>query len=282
MSEHYHANPPWADKLIAANWDALAERVGEPMLPREGRETDSHVEWAPITQCGFHGCVYFTNTPGVIFKVTDDEAEAKFVQKAMSMPWPDGMVQYYDAVELDTKGGEKRYALWREEAFKIGANLKRGSASDMKLMNWLINVRDLASPMYLKIWWEGEDLIPAFRRKASFGEKAVDDTWVKGNWRASQEAAVARASNNGELAAIRIALIRRGCYEMSKLKVGANVGKTMLYYIDEGAMILGDVHGNNVGEAHRGKSKPMVITDPGHMVPLNLANFRIKLPKLKA
>jgi hypothetical protein len=37
-----------------------------------------------------------------------------------------------------------------------------------------------------------------------------------------------------------------------------------------------------VGEAHRGKSKPMVITDPGHMVPLNLANFRIKLPKLKA
>ncbi len=241
------------------------------------------------------GCVYATATPGVVFKITGDEAEAKFIKAAIDLQmWPEGIVQYYNVVELsDTfkakKGVEfQLYAIWREEAFEIGKHLKisrdaekRKSASTPETEEFL-------------------DWLEKFQQNGQFIRKAIeffDDRgflkqvnkripWAEANVAGAEDFkdALAACEETPEMVATRIALAKKYATVMERLDIGATIGQALLFYIEHG-MLLADVHGNNVGTVHRAgvfQRDVLAITDPGQMVALDAEHKKIKVPTLRA
>lgn len=120
-------NPPWADKLLNENWDAIQAAMRDRGLPLEWLPTHSHgrtkVHPSKELGCGHYGCVYATDAPDVVCKVTTDASEAAFIgivknfEKAGEL-LPPGLVRYFDILALKGKRGKRdAFILWREEAF---------------------------------------------------------------------------------------------------------------------------------------------------------------------
>lgn len=71
--------------------------------------------------CGHFGCVFKTDRHDVVFKVTTDVNEAKFVNavllQRLQPDYMPGLVEYFAIVKLPSKfHGSRTYAIWREEA----------------------------------------------------------------------------------------------------------------------------------------------------------------------
>lgn len=120
-------NPPWADKLLNENWDAIQASMQDRGLPLEWLPTHSHgrtkVHPSKELGCGSYGCVYATDAPDVVCKVTTDVSEAAFIgivknfEKAGEV-LPPGLVRYFEILALKGKRGKRdAFILWREEAF---------------------------------------------------------------------------------------------------------------------------------------------------------------------
>ena len=103
----------WADKFIDKNTNLLLSNSSEDELP------NGYVSDDP---CGYYGCVYRTNKEHVVFKVTSDITEIKFVELILQMgEEPEGIVKYYRIVKFPgSYRGRPVYGIWREEAFDIG------------------------------------------------------------------------------------------------------------------------------------------------------------------
>jgi len=69
--------------------------------------------------------------------------------------------------------------------------------------------------------------------------------------------------------------------EMRMTEAGLLIGGALRFYLSRG-MLLADVHRNNIGEVvPKGYSDwELVITDPGHMVPLDRKWLDVKVPQL--
>jgi hypothetical protein len=76
--------------------------------------------------CAHYGCVYRTNQPGIVFKITTDVSEAHFIKIALDLKPqvdPIGIVEYFKVFALPpetTHLNRPVFAVWREEAFNVG------------------------------------------------------------------------------------------------------------------------------------------------------------------
>jgi len=122
--------PSWSDDAIVSNWDALASMLPSKWLPqRAGKRLITGKQIFKEYGCGNYGCVYPTQDPEIVFKITSDQTEADFVSTAAALREPAGMVRYYAIYKID--GERKRtkdsgvshsnvYVMLRESADKIG------------------------------------------------------------------------------------------------------------------------------------------------------------------
>jgi hypothetical protein len=108
--------------------------------------------------CGRYGCVYPTNTPGIVFKITRDESEAKFVTAAPQLgDWPRGITKYMGVYRLtsnkewwsDLGASAHAWVLWREEVIDTGrkafAELDRTAPASSQAVEYLLNMHRAAA-----------------------------------------------------------------------------------------------------------------------------------------
>lgn len=113
-------NPPWADKILISNWEKIRKDARKHKLPIPSREKES--KKLPELGCGHYGCVYATGKENVVFKLTSDPDEIRFIDAASKLGgYPDGIVQYYATVPVVGKFRKRNVlGIWREAATKVG------------------------------------------------------------------------------------------------------------------------------------------------------------------
>jgi len=141
-------------KLFLDNWERLAARArelgGAAYLPKHkiSRDSGQLYLFPEISEvftpkqlrreygCGHYGCVYATDVPGVVFKITTDETEARFIAALIDMDLNradllPGLTEFYGVFELMGElGGEAQaFAMWREES------VATGDAAILRLIN---------------------------------------------------------------------------------------------------------------------------------------------------
>jgi hypothetical protein len=268
-------NPPWADRALWENWDLLEEfaeanDLPMPLQPRKGRKFEE-------LGCGHYGCVLSTESPGIVFKLTSDTTETRFIEHAMSLGWPEGIVQYHGILELPfTFRRRSVSAIWREEAFDVG-----------NLLHTSFRPEDA---------WETRERQRFGRRLAAFLVHAgrVRDALKRSRdrdrlWERAQElqnwawgiVGIQEAERLERLdlyrGAERVASSWRACEIIAELMehehLSDSVGGALGFYLERN-ILLADVHMGNIGKVHRveewdgGRDERdiWVITDPGHTV----------------
>lgn len=283
LSKYLPNAKPWIEKALNNNWQALSEIVPAEMMPSQerllktGRRT-----FAKEYGCGAYGCVLPTQKKDVVFKMTTDATEASFVASMLAMRGlPEGVVRYHAVVELPEKKGRDRiFALWREEARDIGfltkgaESLVADGISDAELRaslrsfkNGLANFKESAEKVL-------EYYVQASMSRASV--KALESRMPP-----TQEL---MASDPDALKGVQKALFYVGlcdylARDMSQGFLGNTVGDALHFFIERG-YVLADVHFNNVGIVDRSDGAAIVITDPGHAVPLKEALVKFPVPHL--
>ena len=282
------ANPPWVDRALTAHWDALYESVGAEMMPqvasvsRRGKRTFKELG------CGHYGCVIPTNTENIVFKLTSDATEAAFVAAACSLgEFPEGMIRYYQIYEIPvTHRGRRVFALWREEASAIGFPL------------WIYEYEKVTDPYIRRSWRKLLDNLSEFQGHAAivrlYITKAKDSAGAIRRLAAQKDFAWsftrgARAANLR--GAQRAAVSLQHCEDIAEIMehtyASDAIGGAFSFYLEHG-LLLADVHVQNVGVATRSPDDEYedyhavnVITDPGHMVPLQSRWLQISVPALE-
>jgi hypothetical protein len=228
--------------------------------------------------CGHYGCVFLTNTPGLVIKISSDPSEAEFVKAAVKIgEWPVGIVRYQAVLDLPgTHRNRGVFIIWREEAFDIGKVYDTGqdwhaarefSRYHTAYLNAARFVRGLSRKSAGRF---KESAFPRQRQEAAAYE---DWAWNNVIW----EDGLASGSTFGFMryrGAQRLAAALRICHICFELMENTNyaheVGAALGFYLDQG-ILLADVHLGNIGRVERddpnyGPQIHNVITDPGHAV----------------
>jgi hypothetical protein len=181
-------NPPWADKLLNENWDAIQETMQSRGLPLECLPTHSQgrtkIHPSKELGCGHYGCVYQTGSPNVVCKITTDISEAMFIAIVNNMEetLPQGLVRYFDILALQGKRGKRdAFILWREEAFGFVSGITPEFRWDSKSQKF---IRKDRVPEFLKgdpdenyrrrLWREFEDLLFSFLKGARVVREEIE------------------------------------------------------------------------------------------------------------
>lgn len=306
-------NPVWVNRILTKHWDAIEARIGWERMPQGGTvgKKRRRFEHAPELGCGHYGCVLETqHEAGIVFKLTSDVAEAAFVAGALSLPrvdWPAGMIRYHDIFEIPGETHYKRpvFGLLRDEAYNVGKinfgvwpsgwDERYGRHSVREGFDWLMLYRDCAHRvrMYLSRK-KGKKLDEAVKQIALLRE------WA---WRAQRERdewpdevrrrhtpgvgfafkGAAEAQKGARSAAIEVARCEVAAEMMANIHFSQLIGEALDYYQQLG-MLLADVHFNNIGEAvldtDSAAGWDIVVTDPGHMVPLKKKWTEVRVPVL--
>lgn len=281
-------NPAWADRIISKHWDALLLRAGKKRMPEAASSKGKQRKFDELG-CGHYGCVMAVPEENVVFKLTSDPSEAAFVAAALSLPkrdWPPGMIRYCDIVELDARRGRRRvFALWREEASAIGFPLwiwEQGRVTDRYMRDsW----RDLLDS--LKLFQGHAAIVRKYIAKNKNPEAAI--LAMKHNeqfaWDFMRDARAMRLAGP-QKAAVSLQHCKDIAETMEHTYASDQIGYAFGYYIDQG-ILLADVHANNVGVATRPPDDDYddwhavnVITDPGHMVPIDPKWLHVTIAKL--
>ena len=117
------ASTPWVDRTMRSVWERL-----KGIVPSD--------EWLPLLApgrrfaveelgCGHYGCVMPTGAPDIVFKLTSDVAEARFVAMAKTVrpkQWYEGVVEYHGLYHIHDSTFRNRplFVLWRQEAYDVG------------------------------------------------------------------------------------------------------------------------------------------------------------------
>jgi hypothetical protein len=133
-------NPPWVTDLIARTYETLADTIPAAWLPRLGdfRPAGGRVIAAEVREygCGSYGCVFPTNDPKVVMKVTQDDTEVQFATTLANDLVMPICVHYHHAIELAaTHHGEAVYFLWRQSAEEVGKLWQVLGAAAVGLVN---------------------------------------------------------------------------------------------------------------------------------------------------
>jgi hypothetical protein len=269
----------WTKEILKGNWDRMRSLVPDSWMPTLVRPNPMPPGVLVEYGCGVYGCVYPTNEPEVVFKITSDPSEAAFVAAAMELrDWPAGMVRYHKIAELKGLTYHKRpvFVLWRNEAYNVGGVAEGLREEYLEQYGWT-SCDDFVT--LLKRFYDlASDARESFR-KALFDQR-------REVLRLVQKALSGAPQNEVSKRAWDIAYILRECAHvtdvMAEQTCGGLVGDALGFYLAQG-MLLCDVHGGNVGEvspAKRGKFGELVITDPGHMMPIEERWLKVEVPSV--
>jgi len=263
-------NPAWADKILVRNKALIEKEASEAGFLTPGRygETKTFEELG----CGLYGCVYPTKGGSkVVFKITSDPDEIRFVKSAMAIgEWPEGIVRYYKMVPLSGSFRKRPVVgIWREGAVQVGLpHFGRVATTDefmlRKAHRLLLTFRDLAS------------MVRNYAKRASksirnlrLGEQPdFDESLFIGNMYQENILVLAEMRKGRERARYAIHACKFAAELMVNEEMTYYIGEALLFYMAHG-ILLADVHNENVGQVKREENwnEPIwVITDPGHAV----------------
>lgn len=260
----------WVDRNLRSAWDRIAAQVPDSWMPQliPGRKF-----MIKELGCGHYGCVAPVAEPDMVFKLTSDVTEARFVVMAQTLPETEGIVRYFKIFALGGAEHRRRplFVLWRQDAKDIGLlsplrlgwgynigkfveqysydeyqirNIKEGFLYIENFLNWAREVR--------------EKMIKLLKRVPR--AEALGAVWL------AFENADPEADPRYFKGVPRIGVALRKCWENAMLLQNTDVvyplGAALGNYLDEG-ILLADVHTNNIG---RDQNNQLVITDPGHAV----------------
>lgn len=263
---------PWVDRTMRSFWDDIAEHVPPEWMPaKEPGKKFVIDEYG----CGHYGCVTPTEDPDVVFKLTSDITEARFVAMAMSLPPTEGIVEYHKIFALKNATYRNRplFVLWRQAAKDIGllfdAQFYRLSTSleERGYDEYQIrNLREGTKELNKFLDWARE----ARRRMANMSKRVDHENrkeMLSRFWEAFETAPAGIVDPRHVRRGLpRIGVELKMCWDIAMTIQNTDVvyplGAALGYYMDEG-ILLADVHLNNIG---RDKNNELIITDPGHAV----------------
>lgn len=281
--------PAWSDQLIERHLDILRELLPEDWLPRMSRSGEMQ-EYG----CGSWGCVYPANDDRVVFKLTTDETEARFVATAARLPKPEGIVRYEWIAQLDGMAvapGDERdrklrnvYALVRESAegigdFKVQEGESGGDVEQRRRASLGLRLfREAADFIRQAVSFQGPEILAQAARVLRHGTTALTlvradelygPAWLRAQSLNPQDPVIVVPSeaDADELVAKMHQLAVDSASAIASLPDMELLGEAMSHYLDLG-LLLCDVHLKNVGKAQRYGRWEWVITDPGHLVRL--------------
>lgn len=312
-------NPAWVNRILNEHWDAIEDRIGPELMPtttRVGRKRRAH---EPELGCGHYGCVLATVGGGLVFKLSSDPSEAAFVAAALSLPashWPPGMIRYHDLFEIpgETHRRRKVYGIVRQEATQVGLQLlpapswkeirqsvperwvqKYREDSIAEGVRWLMLFKECASRVKEYIGRQkGAGVLETLEKIRSHESLAIrwraheeppEDRIAQDRWFKKFDYKRPKPFRGAEQAAVDLQRCAEAAEMMSSsIHFVSSIGAALDYYLDQG-MLLADVHLGNIGEAEvewdtGDLGLDMVITDPGHMVPLTPKWLTVNVPKL--
>jgi hypothetical protein len=256
----------WVDRNLRGAWERIAARVPASWMPEliPGRRF-----MVQELGCGHYGCVAPVAEPGMVFKLTSDVTEARFVVMAQQLEQPDGIVKYFKIFALGGAEHRKRplFVLWRQDAKDIGLLFPLSYDSSWSKERFGYDEYQTRSIR------EGIHYLEKFLDWAREVRKRMLDL-LKRSPREQALAAVWQAFENADPEADpryyrgvpRIGIGLRKCWELAMLIQNTDVvyplGAALGHYLDEG-ILLADVHTNNIG---RDQNDQLIITDPGHAV----------------
>ena len=274
------AKTPWIDRSMKTVWERVVAASPKPswaprLLPGKKFSLEEY-------GCGHYGCVFPTSDPEVVCKLTSDPTEAFFVAAAMSIgTFPEGIVRYYGIYQIPgaQHRGRPLFVLWREEATEVGTVLLPSKDDDYtrrlkeNVIRLLSSFRNTASVMR-------DTLKRAADPFAMVEESKRFDRWA---WNyvteseGSGRALVLDRFKGAQKVAAGLLRLERIAIEMENEYLADQIGSALKFYLDEG-IVLADVHQGNVGLVEGRMTTTMVITDPGHAVPLDRkwANVQVK------
>jgi hypothetical protein len=277
---------------LSAHWDAIekvAPKVdGSPVMPKTVKRTRRGRRSFEELGCGYYGCVIESSSDSnLVFKLTSDASEAAFVSAALDIgDLPDGMIRYDSIIELPEKYRRRRvFAIWREEASMIGFPMlvwQYGAVTDRYTREaWKELLR------LLDLFLSHAAIVRNYVKKASDKVKALGAIKEREDfaWRFTRDARAARL-HGADRAAVSLQHCEDVADEMYNTFSADTIGGALSFYMKRG-LLLADVHANNVGVATRPPDEHYddwhamsVITDPGHMVPLDPKWLDVKVPQL--
>jgi len=275
-------NPAWVDALLHKHGAALASYAGAPMPEPTGRKYKE-------LGCGHYGCVLSLPTPGTVLKVTSDPSEAAFVAAYLKIGHHHpGVVRYDRIVELpETYRRRRTFAIWRQEANNVGkftgSRYYQKELYERYLKHYGAgSIREFLSN--LDLFQKHSARIRKVVSSSTNPVRLLSDVAGLEDW-AWQSIADGRILPGQGSSARLVAYKRRQlellAEEMANTHAGYLIGQAFDYYLDQG-MLLADVHTGNIGEVvpPEHTSWEIVITDPGHMVPLDPKWLQVEIPQL--
>jgi len=293
MVQRAEYNPAaWADKILKKNHNLLLSNAPENELP------DGYVSSDP---CGHYGCVYKTNKEHVVFKVTSDITEIKFVELVLQMgEEPEGIVKYNRILKFPgTYRGRPVYGIWREEAFDIG-KIDNYDPEQRLMNNMLMSFKQWAdiareaikrsgySNDFLgkvikvlgryeeqeKVTIQGNSVVISFGTRENNVRYSdwpeVSYIFSKGRYTSSGEVSKFSHIKGVDKAALAIKVCEKIAEDLAQKPEGNLIGDAFLFYLKQG-ILMADVHHQNIGKVIREENyhEPVwVITDPGHVMNL--------------
>lgn len=271
---------PWVDKAVKKFEGALAAVAPEQAMPFS-EESGGLKEFG----CGHYGCVMPTEQPELVFKLTTDIAEAAFVRAALHLgDFPPGMIRYYSVYQLAGLQHRKRplFALWRQEATEVGNAVMYSEW--MRADNYEKRLRREGSTLLANAKWGAGDFRDWLQKNHPYEsvQKWEDWAWdvVANNTEVLERSPMGpeyvkvlrlpellKRFRGAQRAAVGLRVFDACVELMESNALVYTIGQAMRFY-REHAIVLADVHANNVGLAtHEDFDKPIVtITDPGHAV----------------
>ena len=281
-------NPPWADKIMYANWKQIAtfaKKNGLP-APTPNLPPSRKISWREFG-CGKWGCAYPTEDPAVVCKLTADMSEAVATVGLAALqgkPGMDGIVQYYGIMPLRGRHaaqGESPTSItliWREGA-DCGETLRVQSASakgkrklDMDA-SWQLLYNALVAADVARQIHDATRNLKAFVQQVNQVLPEARQETIK-----DQHSLLALQGydfdkwdttltymDGPDGFAYCVAAFELICHAIIKIGILDRVAQTLLTCLQNG-ILLADVHDENICEINRPNGRYWVIIDPGQAV----------------
>lgn len=257
------------DAIISSHRDRIVEVTSRAWLPQE------------ILGCGRYGCVYSTLDPNVVCKVSTDPTEYMFIDLAMRLgEWPEGIVRYYQILELPIKHEHgDAFVVWREAAFDVGGVLTtHRDTSDserhqIKNLHFNLIVLLFATNSIKSVLLGSSNTIQMVKsvnrrtnyikylRKLFPNNPDIDPYEV--------EELIEAITNPLEELSFSLQMAKFIIDRMRKDSLSYHIAEALDFYMRRG-ITFADIHSDNIGKVHREDlGTIVVITDPGHAVLLS-------------
>lgn len=284
-------NPAWADRILEKNINLLGNVADSAeLLPYLEFDAKNNRVFAKEYGCGKLGCVYPTLRDDLVFKITSDVSEVKFVLTAMNLgEWPEGMVQYTKVVILEGLYKSRPVAgLWREAAINksIGVLGKKFESNKMSkqeelfddFLSLFFTYTELAERSKKSI--KSKQDLDLFFSTVSYDtyKSQVEDIWIKHfdpknpmkmedeyDYYIYPQVSAAKESVQDKIR--RISILLSICIKIAKeiqtrTPEFASIGHALEFY-GKKYILIGDVHLLNVAQVDRKGKSTWVIIDPG-------------------